>query len=61
MANERQLIEIPEYLSVRELAELMHTSPIDVMKQLIKNGVMATINQQIDYDTAAIVVEEMGC
>jgi translation initiation factor IF-2 len=60
MANERQLIEIPEYLSVRELAELMHTSPIDVMKQLIKNGVMATINQQIDYDTAAIVVEEMG-
>lgn len=60
MANERQLIEIPEYLSVRELAELIHTSPIDVMKQLIKNGVMATINQQIDYDTAAIVVEEMG-
>ncbi len=60
MAQERQLIEIPEYLSVRELAELMHTSPIDVMKQLIKNGVMATINQQIDYDTAAIVVEEMG-
>ncbi len=60
MAKERQLIEIPEYLTVRELAELMSASPIEVMKQLIKNGIMATINQQIDYDTAAIVVEEMG-
>lgn len=60
MAKERQLIEIPEYLTVRELADLMAASPIEVMKQLIKNGIMATINQQIDYDTAAIVVEEMG-
>ncbi len=60
MAKERQIIEIPEYLTVRELAELMTASPIEVMKQLIKNGIMATINQQIDYDTAAIVVEEMG-
>ncbi len=60
MAQERQLIEIPEAVSVRDLAELMHANPIDVMKQLIRNGVMATINQQIDYDTAAIVVEEMG-
>lgn len=60
MAQERQLIEIPEAISVRDLAELMDANPIDVMKQLIRNGVMATINQQIDYDTAAIVVEEMG-
>jgi translation initiation factor IF-2 len=60
MAQERQLIEIPEAISVRDLAELMNANPIDVMKQLIRNGVMATINQQIDYDTAAIVVEEMG-
>ena len=34
MAQERQLIEIPEYLSVRELAELMQTSPIDVMTDM---------------------------
>ncbi len=60
MAKERQIIEIPEFLSVRQLAEIISASPIEVMKQLIKNGMMATINQQIDYDTAAIVVEEMG-
>lgn len=49
---------VPDYLTVRELAELIDCRPIDVMKTLISNGVMASINQQIDYDTAAIVVEE---
>ncbi|MBI5670430.1 MAG: translation initiation factor IF-2 [Chloroflexi bacterium] len=60
MAQERQAILLPDYLTVRELAELIEASPIEVMKRLIANGIMASINQQIDYDTAAIVVEEMG-
>lgn len=60
MAKEKQIFEIPEFVTVRELAELVGASPIDVMKQLINNGIMASINQQIDYDTAAIVVEELG-
>ncbi len=60
MAQEKQIILVPDYLTVRELADLIHTSPIAVMKQLIANGIMASINQQIDYDTAAIVIEEMG-
>jgi translation initiation factor IF-2 len=60
MAKEKQIIELPEYLTVRELAALISVSPIEIMKQLINNGVMVTINQQIEYDTAAIVLEEMG-
>jgi translation initiation factor IF-2 len=60
MAKERQIVEIPEFLTVRDLANLISASPIEIMKRLISNGIMATINQQIDYDTAAIVVEEMG-
>ncbi|MCC7205855.1 MAG: translation initiation factor IF-2 [Anaerolineae bacterium] len=60
MAKERQIIEVPEYLTVRELATLISASPIEVMKQLIGNGIMAGINQQIDYDTAAIVIDGMG-
>lgn len=60
MAKEKQIFEIPDFVTVRELAELVGASPIDVMKQLINNGIMASINQQIDYDTAAIVVEELG-
>jgi translation initiation factor IF-2 len=53
-------IEIPATLTVRELAELIEASPIDVIKQLMANGVMANINQQIDFDTAAIVIAELG-
>jgi translation initiation factor IF-2 len=45
---------------VRELADLMGASPIEVMKELISNGIMASINQQIDYDTAAIVLDGLG-
>ena len=60
MAKEKQIVEVPDFVTVRELAELIDASPIDVMKQLINNGIMASINQQIDFDTAAIVVEELG-
>ncbi|CAG0953153.1 MAG: translation initiation factor IF-2 [Anaerolinea sp.] len=60
MATERQIIEVPNYLTVRELATLIGANPIEVMKQLINNGIMVGINQQIDYDTAEIVLAEMG-
>ena len=38
----------------------MEVSPIDVIKELMSNGIMANINQDIDFDTAAIVAGEMG-
>jgi translation initiation factor IF-2 len=53
-------IEIPRVLSVKELGDLMGVSPVEVIKELMKNGVMAAINQVIDYDTAAIVAHDMG-
>ncbi len=57
--NDR-VIEIPARLMVRELAQLMNVSPIDVIKRLMYDGIIATINQTIDYETAAIVASEMG-
>jgi translation initiation factor IF-2 len=53
-------IEISTPITVRDLAQIMQTSPIDVIKALMSNGVMASINQPIDFDTAAIVASEMG-
>jgi translation initiation factor IF-2 len=53
-------IELPANLTVRELAESLQASPIQIIKTLMANGVMANINQQIDFDTAAIVASEMG-
>jgi translation initiation factor IF-2 len=60
MTETKTVIEIPDFLTVRELADVMEASPIDVIKELMNNGIMANINQQIDFDTAAIVAEEMG-
>jgi translation initiation factor IF-2 len=54
------VLEIPSILTVRDLAERLSISPIEIIKKLMANGVMANINQQIDYDTAAIVMEEFG-
>ncbi|MGI5915864.1 MAG: translation initiation factor IF-2 [Anaerolineae bacterium] len=53
-------IELPEQITLRELADLLNCSPIELIKQLMNAGVMANINQQLDYDTAAIVAEDMG-
>lgn len=53
-------IELPPSLTVRDLAQKVGASPIDVMKILMANGVMANINQQIDFDTAAIALSELG-
>lgn len=53
-------IEIPAGVNVRDLAQEMSVSPIDIIKKLMSNGVMASINQMIDYDTAAIVAAEFG-
>ncbi|MGD2155498.1 MAG: translation initiation factor IF-2 [Anaerolineales bacterium] len=53
-------IELPASLTVRGLAQKLDTSPIDIIKTLMANGVMANINQQIDFDTAAVVAAELG-
>ena len=58
--NGHKKIELPASITVRELALSIEASPIDVIKTLMANGVMANINQQIDFDTAAIVAAEMG-
>ena len=53
-------IELPEVMSVRDLARALRANPIDVIKELMANGVVASINQTIDYDTAEIVAGELG-
>jgi translation initiation factor IF-2 len=58
--NGNKKIELPGNLTVRDLAALVEASPIQVIKSLMNNGVMASINQSIDFDTAAIVAEEFG-
>ena len=54
-------VKIPEEITVGELASRMKKTAGEVIKLLMKNGVMAAINQTIDYDTAEFVATELGC
>ncbi len=55
-----KVIELPQVMSVRDLARALRANPIDVIKELMANGVVASINQTIDYETAEIVAGELG-
>ncbi len=60
MVVESKDIQLPRALSVKELADALSVSAVEIIKELMKNGVMASINQVIDYDTAAIVATDFG-
>ena len=59
-APETNNLLLPDTLSVHELANLMEEDPIDVIKELIRQGVMANINQVIDFDIASKVTQAYG-
>lgn len=55
-----KVIEIAESITVGELAEKLNLPVAALVGELFKNGIIATINQRIDYETASIIVEELG-
>ena len=62
VAKKQQLkVSIPDEINVGELASRMKKTAVEVIKQLIKLGVMASVSDVIDYDTAALVAMELGC
>ena len=62
IAKKQQLkVSIPDEIGVGELASRMKKTATEVIKQLIKLGVFASVSDIIDYDTAALVAMEMGC
>jgi translation initiation factor IF-2 len=57
---EAKPVELPHSIAVRNLADLLRVSAVDVIKQLMRNGIFANINQVIDYETAAAVATNLG-
>jgi translation initiation factor IF-2 len=53
-------IQLPAFIKVRDFAELLELPVTDVIKALIKNGVMATINEEVDFETATIIAQDLG-
>ncbi|MCX6811564.1 MAG: translation initiation factor IF-2 [Candidatus Berkelbacteria bacterium] len=54
------MIELPKVMTVREFASIMKISVSEVITSLLKNGLMITINENIDYETAAIIASDFG-
>jgi len=59
-AEELRLVDIPHSIGVRQLADFLQVDSIHIIKQLMRNGVMANINQIIDFETAATIVAGFG-
>jgi translation initiation factor IF-2 len=55
-----KVVEIPHSVSVRQLAELIQVSAVDIIKQLMRDGIFANINQVVDYEAAAKVAAALG-
>lgn len=53
-------VKLPKVMSVKELAQILKLDVTTVIKKLIQNGVLASINEEIDYDTAAIIASDLG-
>ena len=53
-------VSLPPAISVKQLANLLGVSAVEVIKQLMRNGVMANINQAVDFDTAAVIATGFG-
>jgi translation initiation factor IF-2 len=53
-------VELPSSVAVKDLADALSVSTADIIKELIRNGIFATINQSIDFDTASLVAGELG-
>ena len=55
-----EFVEIPDEITVGDLAKKLDRSPAEIVKKLMLLGIMATITQSIDYDTASLIAEELG-
>src|SRR5476651_1657025 len=53
-------VKLPGFIKVRDFAVLLNLTVTKVITTLITNGVMATINEEVDFDTASIVAQELG-
>lgn len=60
MENNKDKIELPEVVPVKLLAEKLSVPAAEIIKKLMLSGVLATINESIDFDTAAIIADEFG-
>lgn len=56
----KKTVDLPPSIMLKDLGDLLGVTPVQIIKQLMRNGVMATVNQALDYDMAAVIATDMG-
>lgn len=56
----KKVVVIPETVSVKKLSDILHVQVAAVITELMKNGIIATINEEIDFDTASVIASDLG-
>lgn len=56
----KKIVSIPETVSVKKLADILHVPVSAIITELMKNGIIATINEEIDFDTASVITSDLG-
>ena len=57
---DKKILQIPDMITVGDLAEKLGIPVVKLVGELFKNGIMATVNQRIDFETAEIIIDELG-
>jgi len=60
ISNEEKLLDLPKQLTAGDLSEIMEISPAEVIKELMRHGVMANINEIVEFESAVLVAHEFG-
>ena len=60
LKEELPKVELPPSITVKQLADVLEVEPVKIIKQLMRKGIMANINQSLDFDTASTTVADFG-
>ena len=60
ISDEEKLLDLPKQLTAGDLSEIMDISPAEVIKELMRHGVMANINEIVEFESAVLVAHEFG-
>ena len=60
ISNEQKLLDLPKQLTAGDLSEIMDIPPAEVIKELMRHGIMANINEIVEFESAVLVAHEFG-
>ncbi len=58
--SDKKIVKIPSSITVKKFSELLGMPVTSIITELLKNGILAAINEEIDFDTASVIAQDLG-